>query len=117
MGLFTRTSKPTAPEPATVATAPAHPEPATVATAPAHPEPATVAAAHPEPATVAAGMAVFVADLLAGDRLALDLAGPIGEMPFTAQQWAAYPNDPYRLERREYFGGPSPLPLPEQAGR
>ncbi|MFB7398274.1 hypothetical protein [Streptomyces sp. NPDC056191] len=67
---------------------------------------------HPAPVDVAAGMAVFVADVLAGDRLALDQVGPLGELPFTAEQWAAYPTDPNRLARREYFGGPSPLPLP-----
>lgn len=75
----------------------------------------TTAPVHPAPVDVAAGMSVFIADLLAGDRLALDWAGPTGEMPFTAEQWAAYPTDPYRLDRIAHFGGPSPLQLPDQA--
>ncbi|MFF6844735.1 hypothetical protein ACFY8X_39095 [Streptomyces tanashiensis] len=80
-------------------------------------KPKRTAPVHPAPVTVAAGMAVFVADVLAGDRLALDLVGPLGGLPFTAEQWAAYPTDPSRLERLAYFDGPSPLPLPEQAAR
>ena len=62
---------------------------------------------------VAAGMTAFVADLLAGDRLAVDMAGPDGEMPFTGEEWAAYPADQYRLDRIQHFGGPSPLDLPD----
>lgn len=64
------------------------------------------------PADVAAGLTTFAADLVAGDRLALDMAGPDGEMPFTGEDWAAYPTDQYRLDRLAHFGGPSPLDLP-----
>ena len=59
-----------------------------------------------------AGMAVYITDLLAGDRLAVDMAGPLGELPADAAEWAAYPTSPYRLERIAHFGGPSPADLP-----
>ncbi|MFE7510162.1 hypothetical protein ACFU8I_02875 [Streptomyces sp. NPDC057540] len=65
--------------------------------------------------SVATGLMTFAADLLAGDYLAVESAGPLGEMPFTAEQWAAYPKDPERLARLAYFGGPSPLDLPDEA--
>ncbi|WP_329126078.1 hypothetical protein [Streptomyces sp. NBC_01353] len=62
---------------------------------------------------VIAGMRAFIADLEDGELLAVDAIGPTGEMPFTPGQWAAYPLNPYRLERRDYFGGPSPADLPD----
>jgi len=64
---------------------------------------------------VATGLMTFAADLLAGDYLAVETVGPLGEMPFTAEQWAAYPKDPERLARLAHFGGPSPLDLPNQS--
>lgn len=67
------------------------------------------------PQDVATGLMVFAADLLAEDYLATETAGPLGEMPFTVEQWAAYPTDPERLARLAYFGGPSPLDLPDEA--
>jgi hypothetical protein len=60
------------------------------------------------------GMATFVADRTAGDFLAVEMLGPLGELPFTAEQWAAYPTDPERLARIAHFGGPSPLDLPDE---
>lgn len=44
------------------------------------------------------GMQAFIADAKAGLPLALEMAGPQGEMPMDAQEWAEYANDPYRLE-------------------
>lgn len=64
---------------------------------------------------VAAGLMTFAADLLAADYLAVETAGPLGELPFTVEQWAAYPKDPERLARLAYFKGPSPLNLPDEA--
>lgn len=74
----------------------------------------------PAPTTVpaqaiATGLMTFAADLLAEDYLAVEAAGPLGELPFTAEQWAAYPKDPERLARLAHFGGPSPLDLPDEA--
>ncbi|MEU2236158.1 hypothetical protein [Streptomyces vietnamensis] len=63
------------------------------------PKPAPTAVS---PQDVAAGLMVFAADLIAGDYLAVESVGPLGEMPFTPEQWAAYPQDP---ERRARLGG------------
>ncbi|MFF8610767.1 hypothetical protein ACF06X_33215 [Streptomyces sp. NPDC015346] len=75
-----------------------------------HTQPAPVAA--PSVEAFIAGVKTFIADLEDRDLLAVDAIGTTGEMPFTPDQWAAYPLNPYRLERRAYFGGPSPLDLP-----
>jgi hypothetical protein len=69
----------------------------------------------PSREAVAAGLTTFAADLLAGDLLAVDSIGPLGEMPMDAREWAAYPTDPYRMERLAHFGGPSADELPDTA--
>ncbi|WP_329114501.1 hypothetical protein [Streptomyces sp. NBC_01353] len=73
--------------------------------------------AAPEPSReqLVVGMTTFLSDLLAGDRLAVDMAGPQGEMPMDAAEWAAYPANPERVDRLAHFGGPSPLNLPDTA--
>lgn len=70
---------------------------------------------HPSLEAVAAGLAAFTADLLAGDHLAVVMASDGGEMPLGAEEWAAYPTDPHRLERLAHFGGPSPDEHPDLA--
>jgi len=53
-----------------------------------------------DPAAVAVGLRAYAADLEAGLPLAVELAThPYGEMPVDGRAWAAYPADPYRLER------------------
>jgi hypothetical protein len=66
------------------------------------------------PEDVAAGLMTAAAALIAKDYLAIEMIGPLGEMPFTPEQWAAYPKDPERLARLAHFGGPSPLDLPDE---
>lgn len=58
------------------------------------PQPAPV-----DPAAVAAGLRAFAADLECGFPLAVEMAGPQGELPMDSAEWAAYPSDDYRLER------------------
>ncbi|MFB7605260.1 hypothetical protein [Streptomyces gardneri] len=76
------------------------------------PKPAPIAVT-PEDAIV--GMATLIADHAAGDHLAVEMLGPLGELPFTVEDWAAYPTDPERLARIAYFGGSSPFDLPDEA--
>ncbi|MET9376263.1 hypothetical protein ABZX98_19255 [Streptomyces sp. NPDC002992] len=78
-------------------------------------KPRPAPAPHPTPAQIAAGLRAFAADLEAGDALAVDMAGPRGEMPMDGIEWAAYPTGSYRLARLAHFGGPSPEDLPETA--
>lgn len=52
--------------------------------------------AGPSREAVAAGLAAFASDLLAGREYAVDSLGPRGELPFTAEEWAAYTTSPAR---------------------
>jgi hypothetical protein len=51
-----------------------------------------------ESIAVAVSMQTFLADLRDGLPLAVEMAGPKGEMPQDGAEWIAYPNHPYRLE-------------------
>ncbi|MFJ3878041.1 hypothetical protein ACIPW5_11335 [Streptomyces sp. NPDC090077] len=73
-------------------------------------------APQPSAEQVAEAMHVYIADLLAGDAAAVEMAGSASDgMPVTGRDWVAYPTSPYRLERLTYFGGPSPDELPDEA--
>ncbi|MFJ9662850.1 hypothetical protein ACIRPR_33485 [Streptomyces griseoflavus] len=50
------------------------------------------------PADVALAMEAYLSDLKAGLPLAVEMAGPEGEMPQTGEQWVDYRLHPYRLD-------------------
>lgn len=68
----------------------------------------------PSHGAVVAGLSTFIADLMARDYQAIGIASGHIPMPATPVDWARYPKDPTRVERRNYFGGPSQEPLPQQ---
>lgn len=50
------------------------------------------------PVAVADGIESYLSDLKAGLPLAVEMAGPEGEMPSTGDEWIAYRLHPYRLD-------------------
>ncbi|MEV5189273.1 hypothetical protein [Streptomyces werraensis] len=50
------------------------------------------------PIDVAIGLEAYLSDLRAGLPLAVEMAGPQGEMPESGQEWADYRLNPYRLD-------------------
>jgi hypothetical protein len=72
------------------------------------PQPKTI-----DPATVAAGLRAFADDLTAGDTFALEALTDHGELPFTADEWAAYPTCYIRRVRIAYLGKTGPGDVPD----
>lgn len=67
-----------------------------------------------DPAAVTAGMRTFLADLAAGDNLALEMLDDHSEMlPVSSREWAAYPDGLIRRARIAYLGKPGPGEVPD----
>jgi hypothetical protein len=61
-----------------------------------------------DPAAVVRGLETFLADLKAGYPLAAAMIRHDGEMPMEADEWAAYPASPYRVEQIAELGAANP---------